>query len=124
VGADRRKKTNNPRMEVFFNNLASSENAAEKLLQDLSRAEEDAEELFAAEGDKLAARTKEVFLSRLEKVKATCRDLQGKAVAGAKVADRVAREHPYSMAGVAFGLGLVVGALMLRRGGGSEEEEE
>jgi ElaB/YqjD/DUF883 family membrane-anchored ribosome-binding protein len=119
------KQNNNqqPLMEVFFNNLASDESAAEKLLQDLSRAEEDAEELFAAEGGKLAAQTKEVFLSRLEKVKAACRDLQGKAMVGAKVADRVAREHPYSMAGVAFGLGLVIGALMLRRGGGSEEEE-
>ena len=109
-------------MEVFFNNLASDEGVAEKLLRDLSRAEEDAEELFAAEGGNLAAQTKEVFLSRLEKVKAACRDLQSKAMTGAKAMDRVAREHPYSVAGVAFGLGLVIGALVLRRGGSEEEE--
>ena len=72
-------------MEVFFNNLASDESTAEKLLHDLSLAEEGAEELFAAEGGKLAAQTKEVFLTRLEKVKAACRNLQSKAVSSAKV---------------------------------------
>src|ERR1700733_9170803 len=104
-------------MEVFFNNLVSDESATEKLLQDLCLAEEGAEELFAAEGEKLAAQTKEIFLTRLEKVKAACRNLQKKAVVSAKAADRVAHDHPYSVAGVAFGLGLVIGALMLRRSG-------
>ena len=110
-------------MEVFFNNLVSNESAADKLLQDLSRAEEGAEEMFAAAGERLTSESKEIFLSRVEKVKAACRKIQGKAVAGAKAADKAMHDHPYSVAGVAFGLGLVIGALMLRRAGSEDEAE-
>lgn len=102
-------------MEVFFNNLVADENATDKLLHDLSLAEEGAEELFEAEGDNLGGISKEMFLTRVEKVKSACRSIQGKAVAGAKAADRAMHEHPYSVAGFAFGLGLVIGALMLRK---------
>jgi ElaB/YqjD/DUF883 family membrane-anchored ribosome-binding protein len=46
--------------------------------------------------------------SRLCPVKATCHRLGEKTVAGAKVADKTIREHPYESigiaAGVAFGL--------------------
>jgi ElaB/YqjD/DUF883 family membrane-anchored ribosome-binding protein len=102
-------------MEVFFNNLVSDESAADKLLHDLSLAEAGAEEWFEAEGDNLAGPSKQIFLSRVEKVKAACRNIQDRAVAGAKAADRAAHKHPYSVAGIAFGLGLVIGALALRR---------
>jgi ElaB/YqjD/DUF883 family membrane-anchored ribosome-binding protein len=104
-------------MEVFFNNLVSDESTAEKLLHDLSLAEEGAEELFEAEGGNLAAQSREKFLTGVEKVKAACRDLQSKAVSGAKVADRAIREHPYSVAGIAFGVGMLIGALIWRASG-------
>lgn len=109
-------------MEVFFNNLVSDESATDKLLHDLSLAGEGAEELFEAESETFDGQSKERFLTRVEKVKAACRNMQTKAVAGAKVADRTVREHPYSVAGVAFGLGLVIGALMLRNSGDAAEE--
>jgi ElaB/YqjD/DUF883 family membrane-anchored ribosome-binding protein len=111
-------------MEVFFNNLVTDESAAEKLLRDLSQAEEYAEELFEAAGANLAEGSKENFLNHVEKVKAACRNIQGKAMAGAKAADRAVREHPYSVAGVAFGLGLVLGALLLRRAVGDDGSED
>jgi len=111
-------------MEVFFNNLGSDESATDKLLHDLSLAEQGAEDLFEADGGNLAGQSKERFLTRVEKVKAACRSLQSKTVAGAKAADRAVHEHPYSVAGFAFGLGLVLGAFMLRRPAGTDESEE
>jgi len=33
------------------------------------------------------------------------------AIAGAKSADRVIREHPYQSVGIAFGFGLLIGVL-------------
>ncbi len=111
-------------MEVFFKNLATDEGAAEKLLRDLSLAEEDAEELFEAAGANLAEESKEKFLNHVEKLKAACRNIQGRAVAGAKAVDRAVQDHPYSVAGLAFGLGLVIGALMLRGGAGGDDSED
>jgi ElaB/YqjD/DUF883 family membrane-anchored ribosome-binding protein len=93
------------------------------LLHDLSLAGEGAEELFAAEGEILAGQSKEQFLTRLEKVKAACREMQSRTLSGAKAADRAIREHPYSVAGIAFGLGLVIGALALRRAGDASDGE-
>jgi ElaB/YqjD/DUF883 family membrane-anchored ribosome-binding protein len=51
----------------------------------------------------------------LESAKATYRRLEERAVAGAKVADKTIREHPYESVGVAFGVGLLVGVLVGRR---------
>src|SRR5271154_3182163 len=102
-------------MEVFFTNLAPDETAAERLLRDLSNAEEGVEELFEAEGERIPAQSREKFLTHVEQLKAVCRRIQGKAVAGARAADRAAREHPYSLAGIAFGVGIVLGAIVLRR---------
>jgi ElaB/YqjD/DUF883 family membrane-anchored ribosome-binding protein len=110
-------------MEVFFNNLVPDESATDKLLHDLSMAEEGAEELFAIAGENLDVHSREKFLTGVEKVKATCRNLQSKAVSGAKAADRAVREHPYSVAGIAFGVGLIIGAIALGRSNGAEDEE-
>ena len=111
-------------MEVFFNNLVADESATDKLLHDLSAAEEGAEELFAAEGKDFAGPSREKFLTRVEQVKATLRSVQNKTVAGAKAADRAMRDHPYSLAGIAFGLGLVLGALMLRKSADAASADE
>jgi ElaB/YqjD/DUF883 family membrane-anchored ribosome-binding protein len=111
-------------MEVFFNNLVTDESTTDKLLHDLSMAEEGAEELFEAEGKNLTAQSKEKFLTGVEKVKAACRNLQSKASSGAKAADRAVREHPYSVAGVAFGLGLLLGALAWRASGADTDLED
>ena len=51
----------------------------------------------------------------VESAKATCHRIEEKAVAGAKVADKTIREHPYESIGVAFGVGLLIGVLVGRR---------
>ena len=53
--------------------------------------------------------------SAVEKAKDTCERLQAKTVATAKAADKVVREHPYQAIGIGFALGLLVGALAMRK---------
>jgi ElaB/YqjD/DUF883 family membrane-anchored ribosome-binding protein len=98
-------------METFFKNLTPEEDTAEKLLRDLNMLREDTEELFRATGGKLAEKSKEKFLTAVEKVKAACHDIQDKAHAS----ERNIREYPYSAVSIAFGLGLIFGVMVLGR---------
>jgi ElaB/YqjD/DUF883 family membrane-anchored ribosome-binding protein len=51
-----------------------------------------------------------------EKAKAVCRRLHDETLAAAKAADKAVREHPYESIGIAFGVGLLIGVLAMRRG--------
>jgi len=50
----------------------------------------------------------------IEKARAIGQQLQDKSVAAARATDQTVRDHPYSAMGIAFGLGLLVGALVMR----------
>jgi ElaB/YqjD/DUF883 family membrane-anchored ribosome-binding protein len=50
----------------------------------------------------------------IEKAKAACQRMQEQTLAAAKKSDQVIREHPYQAAGIAFGVGLLVGLLVTR----------
>jgi ElaB/YqjD/DUF883 family membrane-anchored ribosome-binding protein len=50
----------------------------------------------------------------VEKGKAACERLQEKTVEAAKVTDKAIRQHPYESAGIAFGVGLLIGLLVTR----------
>jgi ElaB/YqjD/DUF883 family membrane-anchored ribosome-binding protein len=49
-----------------------------------------------------------------EKAKEVCKRLQEETVAAAKATDRAVREHPYQAVGIAFGMGLLIGVLVMR----------
>jgi ElaB/YqjD/DUF883 family membrane-anchored ribosome-binding protein len=49
----------------------------------------------------------------VEKAKELCDRLQDQTVAAAKATDKTIREHPYQAAGVAFGVGVLVGVLAM-----------
>jgi ElaB/YqjD/DUF883 family membrane-anchored ribosome-binding protein len=102
-------------METFFKNLTPEEGTADKLLRDLRTLREDTQELVLATGGVLAEKSRARFLTSVERMKRTCRDIQDQAAAGARVADRSLREHPYTAVGIAFGLGLVIGILARRK---------
>lgn len=51
----------------------------------------------------------------VDELKAMFQRAEEKAVDRAKAADRVIRDHPYQTIGLAFGLGLLVGVLAIRR---------
>jgi ElaB/YqjD/DUF883 family membrane-anchored ribosome-binding protein len=51
----------------------------------------------------------------VEKAKAACERLQAQTAAAAKASDKAVREHPYQAAGIAFGVGILIGVLVARR---------
>ena len=90
----------------------------EKLMSDLKVVTHDAEAILHATagqaGDKMGE-LRARLSSALESAKDTGRKLQEKTIAGAKVADKTIREHPYESLGVAFGVGLLIGVVVGRR---------
>ena len=94
------------------------EESTEKLLHDLKAVVRDGEELLKAGakdlGEKgMAARDR--LAAALQTARETGRKLEEQAVAGAKAAERLIRQHPYESIGIAFGVGLVIGVLVNRR---------
>ncbi len=51
----------------------------------------------------------------IEKAKEMCARLQEQTMAAGKATDKAVREHPYEAIGIAFGLGMLIGLLALRR---------
>jgi ElaB/YqjD/DUF883 family membrane-anchored ribosome-binding protein len=50
----------------------------------------------------------------VEKAKAVYERLQDQTATAAKVTDKTIREHPYQAAGIAFGVGVLIGVLVMR----------
>src|SRR5271163_3917994 len=79
---------------------------------------EDAQALLAATthvAEEKVADARKRLAAAIEKGKETWRDVQEKAVAGAKATDQVIRENPYRSIGVALGVGVLFGYLLARR---------
>lgn len=98
--------------------MSATELRADKLVTDLKRIVHDSEEILHATKDAVGEKAHEVrerLTNALESAKRTCRQLEEKAIEGAKAADRTIRDHPYQSLGVAFGVGLLIGALVTRR---------
>jgi ElaB/YqjD/DUF883 family membrane-anchored ribosome-binding protein len=90
----------------------------DKLVADLKTLSHDAEAVLHATSGQAGEKMTELrgrLTATLESAKATCRRIEEKAVAGAKVADKTIREHPYESIGAAFGVGLLIGVLVGRR---------
>jgi len=50
----------------------------------------------------------------IEKAQEVCERLQDQTATAAKATDKTIREHPYEAMGIAFGVGLLVGLLVVR----------
>jgi len=89
-----------------------------RLVTDLKRIVRDSEELLHttkdAVGDK-AHEVRERLSGALDAAKRTCREVEDKAIEGAKAADKTIRDHPYQSIGAAFGVGLLIGVLVARK---------
>jgi ElaB/YqjD/DUF883 family membrane-anchored ribosome-binding protein len=98
--------------------MNSNEASTEKLVGDMKRVVRDSEVFLqdsaGAVGEKAHA-LRERLARTLEAAKVACRRLEEKAIEGAKVTDKVIREHPYQSIGVAFGIGLLIGVLVTRK---------
>lgn len=107
-------------MEEHYHNMTPSAPGPtrEKLAEDLRELIHDAEQLLksgANEAGEKAAELRAKLQESLTKAKETCRRLEDRAIAGAKAADRVIRDHPYETIGLAFGLGVLLGVLINRK---------
>ena len=107
-------------MEEHYHNMvpASPGPTRDKLAEDLRVLVRDAEQLLktgANEAGEKAAELRARLQTSLENAKDTMRRLEDRAIAGARVADRVIRDHPYESIGVAFGVGLLIGVLINRK---------
>jgi ElaB/YqjD/DUF883 family membrane-anchored ribosome-binding protein len=102
-------------MELYYKDLISEEASLEKLVDNLMRVVQGAEEFVQAAGAEVSVERREEITSRLARLKEACRSLQRQTVATAHAADRTLRRYPYSAVGFAFALGLLAGAIVQRR---------
>ena len=94
------------------------EASTEKLLEDLKAVIRDGEELLKAGARDLGDRgsaARERLSAALEVAKDTQRRLQERTVACVRETDRLVRENPYQSAGIAFGVGVLLGIIASRR---------
>ncbi|MEY4938862.1 MAG: hypothetical protein RIQ93_597 [Verrucomicrobiota bacterium] len=111
-------------METHFPDMENTHTrlARERMLADLRTLVDDAEELLKATADEVsdkAAEARTKVTAALDRARATCQELQEQSVASAKAAvkkaDTTIRDHPYESLGIAFGVGLLLGALLKRK---------
>ena len=90
----------------------------DRLAGDLKDVLHDAEAILqdtAHDASDKAKAARERLLSAIDSAKAACRNIEQKAIEGAKATDKVIRDHPYQSIGIAFGVGLLVGYLVTRK---------
>jgi ElaB/YqjD/DUF883 family membrane-anchored ribosome-binding protein len=88
------------------------------IVNDLGKLAEDARDLMAATADVAGEKVGEArqrLADALESAKKIYGRARDKAVEGAKAADEVVHEHPYQAIGIAFGVGALIGYLVVRR---------
>lgn len=111
-------------MEVYYKELISADASLDKLIDELTRVVQGADELAEAARAHLPAEANQKIGTLLERLKENCNRLKHHAVAGAAATDKILRRHPYSALGIAFGLGLLTSALFLCRRDRSSQEDE
>lgn len=90
----------------------------DKLAADFKVVVQDAEALLKATAGEVGEKAREArarLSASLQNCKTSLHKVEEKALAGAKVADKAIREHPYQSIGMAFGVGLLIGVLVGRR---------
>lgn len=111
-------------MESHFPDMENTQSriARERVMADLRTLAGDAEALLRATADDASDKAKEArarVSAALEKAKSTYETLQTQSIESAKAAahkaDETIRTHPYESIGIAFGVGLLLGALLRRK---------
>lgn len=90
----------------------------DRLVGDLKNVVHDAQNILkdtAEDASDKACAARERLLAAVESAKACCKNLETKALDGAKATDKVIRDHPYQSIGIAFGVGLLAGYIVTRK---------
>jgi ElaB/YqjD/DUF883 family membrane-anchored ribosome-binding protein len=111
-------------METYFPTMEQNQSrlARERVMEDLKALASDAEELLRATAGDASDKAKEArarMAAALDRAKTTYEEIQEQSIESAKAAmkqaDETIRAHPYQSLGVAFGVGLLIGALLRRK---------
>src|SRR5436190_3202704 len=100
-------------MEVYYKELISADASLDKLIDELTRVVQGADELAEAARAHLPQEANQRIGTCLEQLKESCNRLKQHAVAGAAATDKILRRHPYSALGIAFGLGLLAATIFV-----------
>ena len=91
---------------------------AEMLVNDFKALARDAEALLKATADDVGDQAREArtrLTNALKAARDSIEEAEEKVIAGAKIADKTIRQHPYESLGIAFGVGLLIGVLVTRK---------
>jgi ElaB/YqjD/DUF883 family membrane-anchored ribosome-binding protein len=100
-------------MEVYYKELISADTSLDKLIDELTRVVQGADELAEAARAHLPQEANQRIGTCLDQLKQSCNRLKENALAGAAATDKILRQHPYSALGIAFGLGVLTATLFL-----------
>ncbi|HWD92908.1 MAG TPA: hypothetical protein VG938_11235 [Verrucomicrobiae bacterium] len=95
-------------MEVYFKELISKEASLEKLVEDLERVVQGADD-FAKSLSMNPAEPRPEIARRIESLKTRCQSIKQEILARAQATDRLVRRRPYSFMAGAVVLGMFVG---------------
>jgi len=101
-------------MDSSFNNSGEETVTRDRLVQDMKALVRDAEELVKATAGSLADKSREELNQALDRLKASSQRIEAKAIDRAEATDTLIRDHPYQTIGIAFGVGVLIGALVNR----------
>ena len=111
-------------METHFPETEPSNSriARERVMADMRALARDAESLLKATADDVSEKAKEArarLMAAVEKAKASYDEMQAQGIESARAAalraDETIRTHPYESLGIAFGVGVLLGALLRRK---------
>jgi ElaB/YqjD/DUF883 family membrane-anchored ribosome-binding protein len=111
-------------MELYYKDLISEDASLEKLVDNLTLVVQGADEFAAAASAGLETERRREISSRLQRLKDACRRIEDRTIYTAQAAGKMVRRFPYSSAGFAFGLGLLIGALVAHHNGDEDDEAE
>jgi ElaB/YqjD/DUF883 family membrane-anchored ribosome-binding protein len=100
-------------MEVYFKELISKESSLDKLVDDLERVVQGADDLAKSLGPKLAEHPD--LAQRVQKLKEGCDRINQEIIEHARATDKFVRRNPYYFMGGAVVLGMLVGAKLSSR---------
>lgn len=97
-------------MELYFKELISEEASLEKLVDDLERVVQGADDFAKAIGVDLPEHTRSDVARRLHRLKGSCQRINSEIISKARATDRLVRKKPYIFLGAAVLVGMIVGA--------------
>ena len=97
-------------MELYFKELISKEATLEKLVDDLERVVQGADDFAREIGADLAEHARNDVARRLRRMKEACQRINSELISRARATDRLVRKNPYVFVGAAILVGMAVGA--------------